>query len=410
MTSFISKISIHNENENTTNQDHESLLLKSEKSLRRKPRIRFSKNEVIIINNESEKVKQMSKGKEQFLVFLGISITGLFIVGLLAFMVYKDIFYNDQIDEAYANCGQVKIKNFRGRSLLLDDAESKISYPGQWPWIGAIHKHLKEETEKLDILNHQKFICSSSIITNWHLLTSAHCTFGYNESELFVLLGHFNLSKSTESSSIKRDILTIFVHPDFSSKNSSDIAVLKMTEKVEFTKFIQPICFPRVKNYENNSFGFVVGYRKSNSEKFNQMNLEYTKVKETRKEKCMEKNESFIADKSFCGDSKISTFFDSGEGFYKQIGNAQHYMIIGILTKVQNNNSIDFSTFVDILEFKEWIIEKISFCDEINQESCINLCDLNLCEKNARCEVNTNNKFKCIYHDALKNDSKNDSI
>lgn len=42
-----------------------------------------------------------------------------------------------------------------------------------------------------------------------------------------------------------RSVEQIFLHPDFQPDNyNNDIALLRLTERVEFTQLIQPVCLP----------------------------------------------------------------------------------------------------------------------------------------------------------------------
>lgn len=62
-----------------------------------------------------------------------------------------------------------------------------------------------------------------------------------------VLLGAYNLDVKIERGAQQRDVEQIFVHPDwrvFSEKYDADIAIFVLSEIIEFTKYIRPICLP----------------------------------------------------------------------------------------------------------------------------------------------------------------------
>ncbi len=62
-----------------------------------------------------------------------------------------------------------------------------------------------------------------------------------------VLLGAYNLYVKVERGLQQRDVEEIYVHPDwrvFNEKYDADIAILVLSEMVDFTNYIRPICMP----------------------------------------------------------------------------------------------------------------------------------------------------------------------
>lgn len=62
-----------------------------------------------------------------------------------------------------------------------------------------------------------------------------------------VLLGVYNLDVKIERGTQQRDVEEIHVHPDwkvFNEKYDADIAIFVLSEIVDFTKYIRPICMP----------------------------------------------------------------------------------------------------------------------------------------------------------------------
>lgn len=62
-----------------------------------------------------------------------------------------------------------------------------------------------------------------------------------------VLLGAYNLDVKIERGVQQRYVEEIYVHPDwkpFNEKYDADLAILALSEIVEFTTYIRPICMP----------------------------------------------------------------------------------------------------------------------------------------------------------------------
>lgn len=105
--------------------------------------------------------------------------------------------------------------------------------PGEFPWTVSVK------------LNGQP-ICGGSLIERSWILTAAHCVVGYNPKNLTVRLGAYRIKDSSETQTVDLPVSMFIVHRDYSMPRpfSNDIALLKMSEPVEFTDFILPICLP----------------------------------------------------------------------------------------------------------------------------------------------------------------------
>lgn len=151
-------------------------------------------------------------------------------------------------------CGRA-IASTRNRDLLLDDQGYRASLtrtryrpieirmpriiggdetqPGEFPWAVSVK------------LNDQP-ICGGSLIDKSWILTAAHCVVGYNPKNLTIRLGAYRIKDSGESQTIDQPVSMFVVHKEYSMPRpfSNDIALLKMTESVDFTDYIIPICLP----------------------------------------------------------------------------------------------------------------------------------------------------------------------
>lgn len=105
--------------------------------------------------------------------------------------------------------------------------------PGEFPWTVSVK------------LNGQP-ICGGSLIDKSWILTAAHCVVGYNPRNLTVRLGAYRIKDNTETQAVDSALSLFVVHKHYSMPRpfSNDIALLKMSDPVEFSDFIIPICLP----------------------------------------------------------------------------------------------------------------------------------------------------------------------
>ncbi|XP_035730813.1 proclotting enzyme-like [Vespa mandarinia] len=107
--------------------------------------------------------------------------------------------------------------------------------PGEWPWISAL-------------FNAGRQFCGGSLIDDKHVLTAAHCVVNMNSwdvARLTVRLGDYNIKTNSEIRHVERRVKRVVRHRGFNSRTLyNDVAILTLSEPVEFTEQIRPICLP----------------------------------------------------------------------------------------------------------------------------------------------------------------------
>lgn len=129
---------------------------------------------------------------------------------------------------------------------------------GQWPWHAALYH------SQGNVLT---YICGGSLISEYYVLTAAHCVARpstsqpINPSDLIVYLGNSRLSMWTSfnpiscvfagKSNLKKfgsetqtmDISKIVIHREYNhTVFHNDIALLKLTRSPDITDYVRPVC------------------------------------------------------------------------------------------------------------------------------------------------------------------------
>ncbi|XP_032535245.1 enteropeptidase [Chiroxiphia lanceolata] len=132
-----------------------------------------------------------------------------------------------------------------GKHLVTQNNATRIvggSYARReaWPWIVSLHYNLRP-------------VCGASLVSDEWLVTAAHCVFGrqLKPSRWQAVLGLYAQSNLTQPSTAVRNIDRIIMNPHYSKQTKdSDIALMHLQHKVQYTDYIQPICLPE----ENQQF------------------------------------------------------------------------------------------------------------------------------------------------------------
>lgn len=194
--------------------------------------------------------------------------------------------------------------------------------PGQWPFLAA-----------LVLKDSNKFFCGGNIITKRHVLTAAHCVhekYGRHleASDISVMVGRHSLKATNESESEVKDVLELFVHPEWNStalKYDADLAILLLSDEMTFSRLIRPVCLADDIELMNAEDGFVAGWGKGSSEELHEDIPKQALIRAVNASFCFDNEHSLghiFSRRSFCakGQGTGPCRGDSGGGFYVKFG------------------------------------------------------------------------------------------
>lgn len=102
------------------------------------------------------------------------------------------------------------------------------SLPGEWPWMASL---------QMD----ERHFCGGSIISQWWILTAAHCILDVPMKKLQVSVGHTELEFGADLINVEK----IIVHPQFlGTSGNNDITLLLLASPLRYNKITVPICLP----------------------------------------------------------------------------------------------------------------------------------------------------------------------
>ncbi|XP_004371409.1 enteropeptidase isoform X1 [Trichechus manatus latirostris] len=126
-----------------------------------------------------------------------------------------------------------------GKKLVAQEVSQKIvggndAEEGAWPWLAALYYN-------------GRLLCGASLVSSDWLVSAAHCVYGRNlePSKWSAILGLHMTSNLTSPQIVTRLIDQIVINPHYNKRRKdSDIALMHLELKVNYTDYIQPICLP----------------------------------------------------------------------------------------------------------------------------------------------------------------------
>ncbi|XP_047105926.1 serine protease snake-like [Schistocerca piceifrons] len=123
--------------------------------------------------------------------------------------------------------------DFENLPLIVGGEDTDV---GEFPHMAAIGYQVDGNLE---------WNCGGSLISEYYVLTAAHCSLtNYRYPAVIVRLGEMNLKRDDDGAHpVDYHIADLVRHPEYKGPSKyNDIALLRLSERVDFNKFIRPAC------------------------------------------------------------------------------------------------------------------------------------------------------------------------
>ncbi|XP_072325572.1 acrosin-like [Scyliorhinus torazame] len=153
--------------------------------------------------------------------------------GFLFCAAFLAAFFASANGESRLECGKRAVHVRTSQSRIVGGRDA---VEGAWPW-----------QVSLQVTNKHAHVCGATIISQWWLLSAAHCfpsTGGFNNKDQWkAVMGLRDLSRPAKWT-ISRKIDALILHENY-HEVQDDVAVLKVDKAINFGDYIRVACLPK---------------------------------------------------------------------------------------------------------------------------------------------------------------------
>ncbi|KAL1117168.1 hypothetical protein AAG570_004495 [Ranatra chinensis] len=240
------------------------------------------------------------------------------------------------------------------------------SLKGAWPWLAALGYRSQNDPTP-------RWRCAGALISQKYVLTAAHCARHPSLTLFLVRLGEHNLDDRVADGANPVDIPIerVISHPRYDALSKfHDIALIRLSRPVTFSRDIQPICLPktteiRTANLEGDS-PFVAGWGSVGYKEPSSNALLEVQVPITDNESCKRKyaqKKGVIIDQQLCAGyedgGKDACQGDSGGPL--MMPRNLYYYIIGVVSYGYQCAQPGYpGIYTRVTEYLDWISKNMT--------------------------------------------------
>ena len=123
---------------------------------------------------------------------------------------------------------------------MINFFSGQTATPNSYPWLAALGYNITNSTTRISTT---QFLCGSTLITQRHLVSAAHCIIS---TLLLARLGAFDITQTPDGvNTIDANVVATYVHEFYDSRRiTNDISIIKLDRILQMTNSIRPICLP----------------------------------------------------------------------------------------------------------------------------------------------------------------------
>ncbi|KAK9409989.1 ovochymase-2-like [Crotalus adamanteus] len=313
----------------------------------------LSSSNTMLIQFHSDETETYSGFKA---VFFFIDVADLNITNSSSGVILEEISEPaNETDMPDDSCG---LASNQPRFLFNRIVGGEEAVPHSWPWQAS-----------LQILNEN--ICGGAVLTRTWVVTAAHCLKkeGKYQDLWRVVVGTHDI-KEQEQSNQKRLVKQYITHPDFNTSTlDSDIALVELTEPLEFNHYVHPVCLPEQnKKTEPSRICVITGWGIQYEDGAQSSKLHQLKVPILVSEECQKYYENYpgvVNEKMFCagfpaGGGKDGCTGDSGSPLVCPAKDSSYYTLNGIISWGFGCGRKGYpGVYTNVAAFADWISQYI---------------------------------------------------
>ncbi|XP_043243267.1 uncharacterized protein LOC122392463 [Amphibalanus amphitrite] len=262
-----------------------------------------------------------------------------------------------------------------GHKLVERITGGQESQPNSWPWLAALGYQL--ERRKID------FLCGGVLITEWHILTAAHCV---KEQLKVIRLGDHDLFNDTEVDTVtEHGIAEMMPHEEYNNRTLfNDIAIVKLRTKVDITGTVHPICLPLLPEMRNlelvRQITFIAGWGTTSFKGEASPVLREARVRVHRQQLCKQRYRALrhrLADSQICasaregGENQDTCQGDSGGPMMMPGVLTPNWYVMGVVSFGFRCGEPRFpGVYTRVTDYLDWIVDHLSGAAALMQLLC----------------------------------------